>query len=828
MDSSPKFKKRPRGTQSLAEIDSSDDLQAKSVMEGLGPQFLLAVCYFPPLRPLGFVLVRCARAIRVVISKHWYKNLCRKPESGHAPTVGTQTRTALRVSGLALLSLSFQTLGIIYSDIGTSPLYVLNGIWPASGPVPSKEDVIGGLSAIVWSLTLIPLVKYVFITLRFGTQEGEGGSFALFQGLFPPEHKDFDSDRTLTGDSSMKKTSTTRAKLPESWRWPLLLWALFGTSLTLADGIFTPAVSVTSAVSGIAVAKPEVSKDVIPISIAFLVVLFLAQTRGTTTLAMIFAPVTFIWLLLLACTGLVNIVSYPGIFRAFDPSRAVLLFVRTRDYDILAGVLLAVTGCEALFANLGQFNMLSIQLSFGCFVYPSLVLAYLGQGARLIVDGENVLSNLFYTTIPGSHNGPLFWILYVFAILATLIASQAMITATFSLIQQLINMRNFPPLRLYYTSDTIQGQVYIGSANWILMIATIIVVAAFKSPTALTNAYGFAVSTVMFTTTVLLAIQMVYVKHLPIVIAIAFFLIFGFFDGLFWGAALKKVPEGAWVPLMIGIILLIIMSFWSWGKGLEDEFDGNNRRNLRHIILRKDGDDSTFQVRSSSPVNAAETGISEKDSDHDTKKDPSYYVLERGDITSEDISATNKGDLKALSRIPTCAVFHKMTFGQGVPHTFVSFLRQWPALPRVVIFLSARVLPTARIPADERYIVSKVRTIQGFYGVTYHLGFRDDFDVKVEEIIEQICALEKRADPVDSAELIQEIKEVAQSSTHIVPHYIMSSKDLRGGRFMAVVNYCRRFLIEEIYRRAATMFPETENWHGSPDKIVHVGISATI
>ncbi|PSR72216.1 hypothetical protein PHLCEN_2v11923 [Hermanssonia centrifuga] len=319
-------------------------------------------------------------------------------------------RSAVEVHGFALLTLSFQTLGIIYSDIGTSPLYVLNGIWHADDPAPSEEDVVGGISAIVWALTILPLLKYVLICLRFGTTEGEGGTYALFQGLFPPERKDPEVDRILTGDSFKKSGSTaSSAKLNEKLWWPLLVLSLFGTSLTIADGVFTPAVSVTSAVSGIAIAKPSVGDDVIPISIAFLVALFLVQSRGTSLLAYIFAPVTFIWLALLASTGIVNIISYPGIFRAFDPSRAIMLFVRTRDYDLLAGVLLAITGCEALFANLGQFNMASIQLSFASFVYPSLVLAYLGQGARLIVDGEAVLSNIFYSTIPGRPEGPLFW-----------------------------------------------------------------------------------------------------------------------------------------------------------------------------------------------------------------------------------------------------------------------------------------------------------------------------------------------------------------------------------------------------------------------------------
>lgn len=743
-----------------------------------------------------------------------------------------QKRTAVHVHGLALLTLSFQTLGIIYSDIGTSPLYVLNGIWPATGPAPSEEDVIGGLSAIIWTLTLLPLLKYVFICLHFGTNEGEGGTFALFQGLFPPEETDYDADRNLTGDSHRTEKPYNQSKLSMKLRWPLLVWALFGTSLTLADGIFTPAVSVTSAVSGIAVAKPEVSSEVVPISIAFIVVLFLVQSRGTSILAYVFAPVTFAWLVLLAATGIVNIVSFPGIFRAFDPSRAVLLFVRTKDYDLLAGILLSVTGCEALFANLGQFNMLSIQLSFGSFVYPSLVLAYLGQGARLVVDKEAVLSNIFYKTIPGPQNGPLFWILYVFAILATLIASQAMITATFSLIQQLVNMRNFPPLRFKYTSEVIQGQIYVPIVNWILMIAIIIIVAAFKSPTALTNAYGFSVATVMFATTILISIQIVYVKRKPVMLALAFFFGFGFLDGLFWGAALKKVPEGAWVSLMIGLVLLIITVFWSWAKGLEDRFDGNNRRNLRDIIIRKDESEESDMVA----VRVHSPDIEDIEDDHDDlesmRKSERYYVLDDvgpgSGLREVDLHSEPALGLKAMTRIPTCAVFHKLTAGRGVPHTFVSFFRQWPALPRVVIFLSVRVLPIARVSLDDRYIVSKVRTLQGFYGVTYHIGFRDEFDVNVDDIIERICSLEAQSSLPESTLLIQEIRNVAKSSTHIVPHYVVSSTHLAGGKLTKVVNWVRRFLIEDVYRSIATMFPETANWLGSADKIIHVGISATI
>ncbi|KZP18771.1 potassium transporter, partial [Athelia psychrophila] len=751
---------------------------------------------------------------------------------------GHTKREAVKLHGSALALLTFQTLGIIYSDIGTSPLYVLNGIWPSSGAVPSEEDVIGGISAIIWALTLLPLLKYVFISLHFGTHEGErtlpkGGTFALYQGLFPPDDPDLD-DRTLTGDSYKQGSSKTGGsrRMKESFRWPLLAWCLFGTSLTIADSIFTPAVSVTSAVGGIAVAKPSIISDTVPISIAILVVLFVGQSFGTAKLGFMFSPVALVWFVILLATGIYNCTFYPGIFRAIDPSRAVMLFVRTKDYSILSGVLLAVTGCEAMFANLGHFNMLSIQISFSTFVFPSLVLAYLGQGARLIHDGEAVLTNIFYKTIPGPANGPLFWIVFVFAILATIIASQAMISATFSLIQQIITMKGLPPLRMNCTSEIIQGQIYIPAVNYTLLVAVIIVVAAFKSLTALTNAYGFAVATVMFSTTILIAIQMRYVKHLPWVVGLAYFVVFGFFDGLFWGAALTKVPKGAWVPLVIGVVLMLFMLFWTWAKRLEDQFDGANRRNLRHFILNDSGHQK--ETLSLSPnVQFAQSDAS--DLDEENEGGPSYYFLSRttsGDVEGKaspmEEKASPMEERRELPRIPTCAIFHKLKSGKGVPHTFIGFIRQWPALPRVVIFLSTRVLPVARVPVEERYVVDKVRSVDGFYGVTYFVGFRDSFAVQISDIIDRICVLEVGADPNSCSEKVREIRQVAGNTTHMVPHYHVTSRRITGGKMKAAFSWTRAFLIEGIYRRLVTMFPETANWMTSADEIIHVGINATI
>ncbi|THU95303.1 potassium transporter [Dendrothele bispora CBS 962.96] len=845
-------------------------------------------------------------------------------------------RTSISVSGLALLNLSFQALGIIYSDIGTSPLYALNGIWPVTGPAPSREDVIGGISAIIWALTLLPLVKYVLISLEFGTDEGEGGPFALFLGLYPKRPTDPSFDRSLTfndeGDQDVYTTTTTKkskthllesqtqelrtrsdsnsnSRLREMLRFPCMVWCLFGTALTLADGVFTPAVSVTSAVGGIAVAKPEVTQNIIPISIGFLIALFCIQRFGTSGLATVFAPIAFIWFILLIGVGIYNITLYPGIFRAFDPSRAVLLFVRTGNYDILSGVVLALTGCEAMFANLGQFNALSIRLSFSFLVYPAIVIAYLGQGACLIVDGENVVTNIFYKSIPGPSNGPLFWVVFVFGILATLVASQSLITATFSLFQQLINTKYFPPLLLTYTSQTIQGQIYIPFINYSLMIITLIVVASFANLTNLSNAYGFSVATVMFSTTVLLAIHMRFVKRWWWSVAVGYFLVFGFLDGLFWGASLKKVPEGAWVSLVIGVVLAVIMVFWAWAKGLEDSFDSHNRQSLRQFVSRvrirsidsnNDGDGESeimlaspgsIQIEQQPIITVTGTGLrgsfketlltsevldSSTNPEWDSWK---YYINTPVTRTSssinrlsgtgtatadfsgpsrrrrfggghakqaseekelegeEDSSTETRWIRKEIVRVPTMAVFHKLTAGRGVPHTFVGLISQWHALPQVLVFLSVCLIPMARVPVEDRYVVKKVDDLDGFYAVTYNLGFRDDFDVRAEELVEVICAIERGRDPKNSDGIIETIRQVSERPSHIVPHYhVCSSEFLPESNDpsmwtvarLVVMNKVRKYLIEEIYRRLATMFPETANWGNSADEIIHVGINANI
>jgi len=294
---------------------------------------------------------------------------------------------------------------------------------------------------------------------------------------------------------------------------------------------------------------------------------------------------------------------------------------------------------------------------------------------------------------------------------------------------------------------------------------------------------------------------------------------------LFWVASLKKIPQGAWATLLLGAVLMIFMLFWTWAKRLEDTFDGANRRNLRHFIVAGEKGEVTI------PANERPHAIVSENDDLDGSEfvQDRYFYLARDKAASSSIQEQPE-ERKELVRIPTCAVFHKFAAGKGVPHSFVGFIRQWPALPQVVIFLSVCILPVARVPADQRYDVDKVRSVKGFYGVTYYIGYRENFEVKIDEIVEKICSLETLADPRESSETINEIKKATLQTTNIIPHYhVMSKIDLHeGGALHVPLNWIRKFLVESIYRRLIISFPETAKWTGPADDIIRVGITAKI
>jgi len=353
------------------------------------------------------------------------------------------------------------------------------------------------------------------------------------------------------------------------------------------------------------------------------------------------------------------------------------------------------------------------------------------------------------------------------------------------------------------------------------------------------------VATVMFITTTMITLQIPYVKHKPWFLAVAWLLFFGFLDGLFFGAALRKIPHGAWIPLLVGCVFALFMIFWTWAKGLEDEFDGSNRRNLRHFI-------STEVQISEKPTRAASPSLPSADEANDDaglsevnvttledqfKEEVSLFLhrdtpTNLTQRTATGITIDDRNDQKeekvALARLPTCAIFHKLSAGKGAPHTFYGFLRQWPSVPRLVIFLSVRVMPINRVPTEDRYRATKVRTIPGFYGVTYMKGFRDKFNVDLGAILNLILELESTSDPRESRTTFEELRYAAAHTTHLVPHYHVLSRRYTGFFGAPVLTWFRKVLIEDIYRSIAYMFPETVNWLASADEIIHVGISCEI
>ncbi|GAA5958723.1 hypothetical protein JCM21900_002075 [Sporobolomyces salmonicolor] len=756
-----------------------------------------------------------------------------------ASETGGPSRRDLKTVGQTI-SLGFLGLGIIYGDIGTSPLYVLNGIFPASKGVPDKEDVVGAVSAVLWTLILVPLAKYAGVCLCFATREhGEGGPFAIYSDLYPP-HEEKRENRALTSYT----TSSARYRFAGAKdffqrsivRCGLLLFVLFGACLTMSDGLLTPAVSVTSAVEGIAVPFPSVNKSVVGISCAILVLLFLLQMVGTKRVGNVFAPIIFVWLGTIGISGIINVTHHPGIFRAFDPSRAVMLFVRTHDFGLLGGIVLAITGVEALFANLGQFSAASIRLAFIGYVFPCLVLAYLGQGARLIVEGPNVIQNVFFQSIPGGVGSGLWWFTWVIAILSAVIASQAMITATFSLVQQLARLNIFPPVKIVHTDDKFQNRVFIPSVNFLLLVGTIGLTVGFGTNAGLTNAYGFAVSGVLLITTGIISIAIVKLKQLPVIIALHFLVGAGFIDGLFFGATALKVPHGAWFTLGLACILLILFTGWTWAKHLEDKFDESHRYRLTDVMHRAATlhlDDSQ-ETSESVPVKCAAAADSfgidvmqKRDhvriSTHQPKPRTSGQV-------GGDLEASNGA---ALARLPVFAFFHNSSSHNydGAPHSFSAFLRAYPSLPQVIVFLTVRVVGVPRVTDDaDRFLIDRVRSFEGLYIATIRFGYRDKLDLSnvSTPLRHRIAALEQRSDPEGYEERVQKMDKALDTAiTHILPHlYVVAD---RSSHRWKIVRFIRTLLIEEVYRRVKVNFDETGLYHFDDDNsVLRMGVTAVL
>jgi len=442
-------------------------------------------------------------------------------------------------------ALALGALGVVFGDIGTSPLYTVQTVFNPSDPHPvpvSRENVFGVVSLIFWSVTIIVTVTYVLLVMR-ADNDGEGGIMALI-------------------------TLISRRGTPGGRRTKLILAALgiFGASLFFGDSIITPAISVLSAIEGVKVAAPSVEELVIPITAVIILGLFLLQRLGTGAVGRLFGPVMAVWFTAIAVIGVHGVAGHPAILRALSPSYALgFLFGHfTTAFFSLTAVVLAVTGAEALYADMGHFGRAPITRVWLLFVFPACILSYLGQGALILGDPRRAIASPFFLLVPGWARLPMVFL----AAAATVIASQAVISGAFSVAQQAAQLGYLPRLRIAHTSEEQAGQIYVPWINWALMIAVLTLVVTFRSSTALAYAYGTAVTGTITITTLLYFYIARRLWHRPLwlVATGAAFLVS--VDLLFLAANLTKLVHGAWLPLLIGLVVFTIMTTWQKGREL--------------------------------------------------------------------------------------------------------------------------------------------------------------------------------------------------------------------------------------------------------------------
>jgi KUP system potassium uptake protein len=448
-----------------------------------------------------------------------------------------------------IASLSLAALGVVYGDIGTSPLYALNeclsltnehSIRPLASGMYDPDHVLGVLSLFFWALMLVVVLKYLVFVLR-ADNKGEGGILAL----------------AALVQQSDKIQRRTKLAIP-------ILLALFGAGLLYGDGVITPAVSVLSAVEGLREQNPSFAPLVVPISAGILIVLFWVQRFGTHRIGSVFGWVMLLWFFAIGAAGLPFILRHPGVLQAVSPYHAISFLLGTgwRGYLLLGSVVLCITGGEALYADMGHFGKTPIRVAWTFVVFPGLLLNYFGQGALFLEHGAKV-SNGFYDLISGT---PLLLPMVILATMAAVIASQALISGAFSLTNQAVQLGYLPRVKVIHTSHKHEGQIYIPEVNWLLMIASVTLVFAFKSSTNLAAAYGIAVTGTMAITSFLYFLVTLRNWKYPLYLALGLFIPFVAIDLAFFGANVEKIAAGGWFPLAVGVAAFAIMTTWWRGR----------------------------------------------------------------------------------------------------------------------------------------------------------------------------------------------------------------------------------------------------------------------
>ncbi len=545
-----------------------------------------------------------------------------------------------------LPALTLAALGVVFGDIGTSPLYTLNVVFSSHHAVPvTPENVMGILSLILWALILVVAVKYVAFVMR-ADNNGEGGIMALMAL----------AGRQAEGNKRLQGF--------------IMYAGIIGACMFFADGIITPAISVLSAVEGLGVASPHLHHLIIPITLAVLFGLFWMQQYGTAAVGKVFGPVMVLWFGTLTILGVINILHNPDVLQAVNPIYAVHFFTGNSwlAFAALGAVVLAVTGGEALYADMGHFGRRPIRLAWFGFVLPALILNYFGQGA-LILHDPTAIKNPFYLLAPE-------WALYPLVALATLsavIASQAVISGAFSVSRQALQLGYMPRMLVLHTSEKERGQVFLPRVNWILMTAVMALVIGFGSSSKLAAAYGIAVTGDMVITTLLATLVFRRVWGWSWTRTLTLATLFLVVDLAFFSANILKVPDGGWVPLLIGVVIFTLMSTWKTGRNLLF-----NRLKSEAMALE--------------PFIEAVAG-------------------------------------HPPMRVPGNAVFLTQN-PQGVPHAMLHNLKHNKVLHEKVVLATIRIEDIPHVEQEERISIEKLP--QEFYRIIIRYGFKDDPDLPRE------------------------------------------------------------------------------------------------
>ncbi len=533
-------------------------------------------------------------------------------------------------------------IGVVFGDIGTSPLYAFREAFAGHHPLALDPlHIYGVLSLVFWSMMLVVTIKYLLIIMR-ADNRGEGGSLALLA--------------LLGGRKAGKR-----------WTGGIVLLAIFATALFYGDSMITPAVSVLGAVEGLAVIAPGLGHWVIPLAVFILAFLFVIQRSGTAKVGAFFGPIMLVYFFVISVLGVMSIVQTPEILWALSPHHAASFFMArpVEAFLALGAVVLAVTGAEALYADMGHFGRKPIGLSWLCFVLPALMLNYLGQGALAFRVGETALESPFYLLAPTAFQIPLL----IVATMAAIIASQAVISGAFSVTQQAIQLGFLPRLRINHTNAATIGQIYIPVVNWTLMVMVILLVLFFQTSSNLTAAYGVAVTGAMLIDTCLLTVLLFGFWKWNKIWAGLLVGVFFIVDILFFTANLTKIPDGGWFPLVIGLGAFVMLTSWAKGRGL---------------------------------------------------------VINRMREAAMPVQVFVKSAAGSATRVPGTAVF-MTTSPEGVPHALLHNLKHNKVLHERIVLLTVQILDQPFVPDDERVCSEDLGA--GFYRIILRYGFMQDTHV---------------------------------------------------------------------------------------------------